>query len=170
MRLQVLLCKLFASNLIRYIIWSHSISWKASLLEARGWKTPDNFLFSKVWEALKCTSILTEHKHPVVCFHSSSGGLWGLGNETENNFMLHQRSRDKVAVQLIGKLRYNFETIVCYIRGRKTLCNTINWGVGPGPDLAGPSVSRTSFFSPEFGVLEDASVVQLITLQNINDI
>ena len=35
---------------------------------------------------------------------TSSGGLWLLGDETENNFVLHQRSRDKVAVQLIWKL------------------------------------------------------------------
>ena len=68
----------------------------ASWLEAQGWKTPDNFLFSKVWEALKCTSTITEHKHPVVCFHSISLGLWGWGRETENNFVLHQRSRDSV--------------------------------------------------------------------------
>ena len=77
---------------------------KSIFVGGPGLKTPDNFLFSKVWEALKCTSILTEHKHPVVCFHSTSGGLWGLGDETENNFVLHQRSRDKVAVQLIWKL------------------------------------------------------------------
>ena len=40
------------------------------------------------------------------------------------------------------------KTTFCYIRGRETLCNTINWGVGPGPDLAGPSVSRPTFSHP----------------------
>ena len=75
----------------------------ASWLEAQGWKTPDNFLFSKVWEALKCTSILTEHKHPVVYFHSTSGGLWGLlGEGNWKQLSVTSEVARLCVIQLIG--------------------------------------------------------------------
>ena len=100
---------------------------------------------------------LLQTSFEVIVFHEKHLGALGLKNSrqfplfqgvgssemhlnlngTQSSCGLFSFNKWRIVGIVWGR---KLKTTLCYIRGRETLCNTINWGVGPGPDLAGPSV------------------------------